>query len=252
MIRTLIIEDEEFAAQRLERLLKETEPDIEVIAKLESVEASVQWLQKNKHPDLLMLDIQLADGQSFDIFKKVKVDCFVIFATAYDEYAIKAFELNSIDYLLKPIDRGKLTASIEKYKRLHNSRSATLNINSIIEAIELKKSSFKKRFAISIGTKIKSVETIAIAFFYSVEKSTFLGTFEGHEYPVDFSLDRLETMLDPELFFRINRQFIVNYNAIQKIHLVSKSRIELDIQGYKERISVSTARTHAFRLWIDK
>jgi DNA-binding LytR/AlgR family response regulator len=251
MIRTLIIEDEELAALRLEKLLKETDPEIEILGKLESVESAVKWLRENKHPDLLMLDIQLADGQSFDVFKKIEVDCFVIFTTAYDEYAIQAFKLNSIDYLLKPIDKAKLAASLIKFKNLSRSKTR-FDFSDLIDAIEHQKSTFKKRFAISIGTKIKSVETNQIAFFYSLEKNTFLGTFEGQEYPVDFSLDRLETLLNPEVFFRINRQSIVNYHAILKIHVLSKSRLELDINGYNERMMVSSAKTHAFRLWIDK
>jgi two-component system, LytTR family, response regulator LytT len=251
MIRTLIIEDEELAAQRLEKLLREADPEIQVLDKLESIESAVNWLEENQHPDLLMLDIQLADGQSFDIFKKVKVDSFVIFTTAYDEYAIKAFELNSIDYLLKPIDKSKLAQSISKFKKLSKSRQL-FDFNELIDVIEQKKTGFKKRFAIGIGTKIKSIETKDIAYFYSLEKNTFLGNYEGQEYPVDFSLDKLENLVDPEVFFRINRQFIVNYHAIMKIHVLSKSRLELDVKGYKERMLVSTAKSHPFRLWIDK
>lgn len=251
MIRTLIIEDEEPAALRLEKLLKEIDPAIEILDRIESVYSAIQWLSENKQPDLMMLDIQLADGQSFEIFKKVRVDCFVIFTTAYDEYAIKAFELNSIDYLLKPVNKAKLAVSIEKYKKLSQSKSS-FDFNELIHAIESKKSAYKKRFAIQIGTKIKSLETLEIAWFYSLEKNTFLGTFEGQEYPVDFSLDKLETMLDPEVFFRINRQYLINYSAILKIHVLSKSRLELEIKGYRERMLVSTAKAHAFRQWIDR
>ncbi len=251
MIRTLIIEDEEPAALRLEKLLKEADPDIDIIDKLESVQSAVSWLRENKHPDLMMLDIQLADGQSFEIFKKIKVDSFVIFTTAFDEYAIKAFELNSIDYLLKPVDKIKLARSIEKFKKL-SRKEPLINFDDLIHAIESRKTTYKKRFAIGIGTKIKSVETHDIAYFCSLEKNTFLGTYEGQEYPVDFSLDKLETMLDPELFFRINRQYLVSFNAIIKIHVLSKSRLELDIKGYKERMLVSTARAHEFRLWLDR
>jgi DNA-binding LytR/AlgR family response regulator len=251
MIRTLIIEDETPAANRLEKLLKEIDPGIEILDKLESVESAVEWFQENKQPDLLMLDIQLADGQSFDIFKKVKVDCFVIFTTAYDEYAIKAFELNSIDYLLKPIDKAKLSTGIQKFRNL-NSSKPDFDFNELINTIEQRKTTYKKRFAISIGTKIKSIETKDIAYFYSLQKYTFLGTFGGQEFPADFSLDRLENILDPEVFFRINRQYLVNYRAIGKIHVLSKSRLELEISGYKERMPVSSGKAHLFRLWIDK
>jgi DNA-binding LytR/AlgR family response regulator len=198
-----------------------------------------------------MLDIQLADGLSFDIFKKIHIDSFVIFTTAYDEYAIKAFELNSVDYLLKPVNKVKLEMSIEKFRKLKESKPK-FDIEEVIQAIEGKKSGYKKRFAISIGSKIKSVEIRNISYFSSMEKNTFLGTFEGHEYPVDFSLDRLESMLDPETFFRISRQYIVNYKAIEKIAILSKSRLELLIKGAPEPLLVSTAKTHSFRLWIDK
>lgn len=251
MIRTLIIEDEEPAALRLEKLLIEVDPTIKVTGKLESVEASIAWFKENQHPDLLILDIQLADGVSFDIFKKVDVDCFVIFTTAYDEYAIKAFELNSIDYLLKPIDKNKLSNSIEKFKKLSHT-TPQFDLNDLIETIESRKTGFKKRFAISIGSKIKSVEIHQIAYFYSLEKNTFLGTFDGHQYPVDFSLDRIEAIVDPDIFFRINRQYIVNYNAIEKINVLSKSRLELRIAGNTEEMLVSAAKSHSFRQWIDK
>jgi DNA-binding LytR/AlgR family response regulator len=251
MIRILIIEDEEPAALRLEKLLQEIDSTIKVLEKLDSIHAAVRWLKENEQPDLMMLDIQLADGQSFEIFKKVKVDCFVIFTTAFDEYAIKAFELNSVDYLLKPIDKVKLAFSIEKFKKLSHSKPS-FDFSALIQAIESKKAGYKKRFAITIGTKIKSIETPNIAFFYSLEKNTFLGTFEGQEYPVDYSLDRVETLLDPEVFFRINRQYLVNINAIIKIHVLSKSRLELEVKAFKDRMTVSTARTHEFREWIDK
>ncbi len=251
MIRTLIIEDEEPAALRLEKLLIEVEPSIEVVGKLESVGSAITWLKENQHPDLLMLDIQLADGVSFDIFKKVKVKSFVIFTTAYDEYAIKAFELNSIDYLLKPIDKIKLSNSIQKLKSLSHAKPQ-FDLNELIETIESRKTGFKKRFAIFIGAKIKSVETHQIAFFYSLEKNSFLGTFDGHEYPVDFSLDRVEAIIDPEIFFRINRQYIINYKAIEKINVLSKSRLEIRVSGTSEELLVSTAKSHSFRQWIDK
>lgn len=251
MIRTLIIEDERPAALRLEKLLKETESTIEILGILDSVESTVNWLKINPRPDLIMLDIQLADGLSFEIFKKVKINSFIIFTTAYDEYAIQAFELNSIDYLLKPINKEKLNNSIEKFKRLTNSKPQ-FNIDDVIQFIENKKSVYKKRFAISIGTKIKSVESDEIAYFYSLDKNTFFCTFEGNNYPVDFSLDKLENLLDPENFFRINRQNIVHFKSIDKIHVLSKSRLELEIKKSKEKLMVSSAKSHAFREWIDK
>jgi DNA-binding LytR/AlgR family response regulator len=251
MIRTLIIEDEEPAALRLEKLLKQTSQEIQIIDKLESIDSAVKWLTNNPHPDLIMLDIQLADGLSFEIFKKVKIDSFIIFTTAYDEYAIKAFELNSIDYLLKPVSKEKLASGIEKFKRL-SDKKPSFNIDEIISWIENKKTTLKKRFAINIGPKIKSVETDNIAYFYSLEKNTFLCTFEGNNYPVDFSLDKLEELLNPDIFFRINRQNIIHFKSIEKIHVLSKSRLELEIKSSEEKMVVSTAKSHPFREWIDK
>jgi DNA-binding LytR/AlgR family response regulator len=252
MIRILIIEDEEPAAARLEKLLKEVDPGMQVLDVLDSVEVAVRWFKANDPPDLLMLDIQLADGLSFDIFKQVKVDSFVIFTTAYDEYAIKAFELNSIDYLLKPVDKAKLQNSIEKYRRVAD-RNQQVNIEILMETLEHRKSNYKKRFAVNVGSKIISVETRSVAYFYSMEKSTFLCTNDNHHYPLDFSLEHLEQLLDPEMFFRINRQVIIHYNSIEKIHILSRSRVKVETNPpAKEDLLVSTARTHPFRLWLDR
>ena len=253
MIKTLIIEDEEPAALRLEKLLTGLDPEISVLEKLDSIESSVEWLQNNPQPDLIMLDIQLADGLSFEIFRKVSLECFVIFTTAYDEYAIRAFELNSIDYLLKPIDKEKLSNSLQKFKKLKTSTSPKVNINELLETLEGKTKSYKKRFAVNIGAKIVSVEVSNIAFFYSLEKSTFICTRDNHHYPVDFSLENVEGIVNPDQFFRINRQFILNFAAIEKIHILSKSRIKIESNPpSEETLLVSTAKAHAFRLWLDR
>jgi len=251
MIRTLIIEDEMPAALRLQKLVAETSPDIHVEAILDSIETSVDWLQNHALPELIFLDIQLSDGLSFEIFKKIRVDSFIIFTTAYDEYAIKAFELNSIDYLLKPVNKVHLARAFEKFRVMHGR--VQFNIDELLNVIEKRKSAYKTRFVINIGNKIKSIETKEVAYFYSMEKSTFLSSEEGKSYPVDFSLDTLETMVDPELFFRINRQYLVSYNAITNILVLTKSRIKLDlIPAAEEEIFVSNARTHEFRKWLDR
>lgn len=251
MISTLIIEDEAPAADRLELLLKEIDPEIDIMDKLDSISTSVEWLNNKPHPQLIMLDIQLADGLSFEIFNQVTPESFIIFTTAYDEYAIKAFQLNSLDYLLKPINKSKLAASIEKYKRF-NSNTPSLQIEALLQSMASKNKDHKKRFAINIGTKIKSIETKEVAIFISMEKNTFLHTCDGHCYPVDFSLDKLEGLLNPEEFFRANRQTIINYAAIEKINILSKSRIQVLLNAYSEEIMVSTAKSHSFRLWLDK
>lgn len=252
MIRTLIIEDEDAAASRLEKLLQRIEPELRIIGRLDSVQASVTWFQTNPPPDLLMLDIQLGDGLSFEIFRKVKVDSFVIFTTAYDDYAIKAFELNSIDYLLKPVDEEKLKFSLEKFHKLRPS-SPGIDIEKIVSMIESRKSQYKKRFVVSIADKIKMIETRDVAYFYSLDKNTFLCTLENLHYPLDFSLDHLETMLDPETFFRVNRQYIINYTSISKLFTFSKSRIRIDTTPpIRDGLMVSSSRTPEFRKWLDR
>ncbi|MBK7711443.1 MAG: response regulator transcription factor [Bacteroidales bacterium] len=252
MIRTLIIEDEQPAAFRLEKLLRKLQSDIEVLAIIDTVESAVRWFESNPPPDLIMLDIQLGDGISFDIFSKIKVESYVIFTTAYDEYAIRAFELNSIDYLLKPVSEAKLSQSIEKFRKFQ-SLSQTVNIRKLLETIENRNDKFKKRFVVSIANKIKVVETGEIAYLYSREKNTFLCTVENHHYPLEFSLDNLELLLNPELFFRVNRQYIVQYRVINRISILSKSRIRIDtVPPAGEEILVSTARTTEFRHWLDR
>jgi DNA-binding LytR/AlgR family response regulator len=252
MIKTLIIEDEEPAAKRLEKLLAEIEPEITILEKLDSVESAVEWFMTNNPPDLVMLDIQLADGLCFEIFKNTTIDSFVIFTTAYDEYAIRAFELNSLDYLLKPIDKDKLARSIEKFKRLRGY-APKVDFQELINTLEGEKKKYKKRFIVNIGSKIKSVETTEVAYFYSLEKSTFICTQDNHHYPVDFSLDNLEGLIDPDNFFRINRQYIINFACISKIHVLSKSRIKIEtLPAADDTLLVSTAKTHSFRLWLDR
>jgi DNA-binding LytR/AlgR family response regulator len=252
MIRTLIIEDEEPAANRLATLLKSLDPDIKILAIIDTVKSAVQWFENNTAPDLIMLDIQLGDGLSFDIFKQTKVDSYVIFTTAYDEYAIKAFELNSIDYLLKPFDTARLSNSIEKFRKYKTSETST-SIGKLLETIENRNSKFKKRFVVSIASKIKVIETGNVAFFYSKEKNTFLCAADNRHYPLDFSLDHVEEMLNPEIFFRVNRQYIVQYRNINKIDILSKSRIRIETNPpATEEILVSSARTSEFRSWLDK
>jgi two-component system response regulator LytT len=252
MIRTLIIEDEEPAALRLERLLKSLDPEIEILGIVDTVESSVDWINNNPKPDLIMLDIQLGDGLSFEIFKKTRVDSYLIFTTAYDEYAIRAFELNSVDYLLKPVDITRLEKSLLKFKKFQ-SHSSIFEVDKLLETIEKRNSKFKKRFIVTIANKLKVIETGEVAYFYSKDKNTFLCTTENRHYPIEFSLDHIEQILNPELFFRVSRQYIINYRSIIKIDILSKSRIRLGINPpSEEEILVSSARTSDFRLWLDR
>ncbi len=251
MIRALIIEDEQPAINRLQKLLSDAAPDIQVTDHCDSIESSVKWLRQNPHPELIFLDIQLADGLSFEIFKMIKTDSFVIVTTAYDEYAIKAFELKSIDYLLKPINKDHLARAIEKYRQMKGTLQ--FDVNELLKWMDQKKSDYKSRFVINVGNKIRTVEASDIAYFCSLEKNTFLSSKEGKTYPVDFSLDHLETLLNPEEFFRVNRQFLVNFKAILAIKILSKSRIRLELSpGSETEVFVSNARASEFRKWLDK
>jgi len=251
MIYTLIVEDEEPAATRLIRLLKNLDEDIEIAAVTDTVESAVKWLNNHKQPDLLILDIQLGDGLSFDIFRKVKVDSYVIFTTAYDEYAVRAFETNSIDYLLKPVDEGKLARSLEKYRKY--SGNIGPDLDNLIETIEKRKEKYKKRFVVTVASRIRVIETPEIAYFYSKDKNTFLCTRDNHHYPLESSLDNIAEIIDPGLFFRISRQFIVSYRNILKIDILSKSRIRIITDPpSEEEMLVSTTRTSEFRNWLDR
>lgn len=251
MIKIVIVEDEIPAANRLTKLLKQVAPEAEVTQVCDSIESAVNYLKNNTIPDLMMLDIQLGDGLSFEIFKSVEVNCPVIFTTAFDEYAIKAFELNSIDYLLKPIRIEALARSIEKFRKLNLAIQP--DIKMLATLLNKEKRDFKHRFLVYAGEHIVSVKTSEISYFYSAEKSTFLTSQNGHSYALDVSLDKLEEVLNPTEFFRINRQYIAAFSAIKKISVQSKSRIKLTLDPLpKEEILVSTARTPEFREWLDR
>jgi len=252
MIKTVIIEDEEPAALRLLNLLQKLEPEISVVAVIDTVESAVKWFNNNSDPDLILLDIQLGDGISFDIFSKVNVDSYIIFTTAYDEYAVKAFELNSIDYLLKPVSEEKLEKSLAKFNKFRG-QTRNFNFDKLLETIEKKEARFKKRFVISVAGKLKVVETESIAIFYSKDKNTFLMSSDKRCFPIDFSLDQIESLLNPESFFRVNRQCIVQYKHIDRIDLLSKSRIKITTNPlFEEEILVSSARTSEFRNWLER
>jgi two-component system LytT family response regulator len=249
----LLLEDEEPAAKRLQKMLKEIEPDAIVPDNIVSVSSAVKWLQQNTLPDLIISDIQLADGSSFDVFKTVKTLCPVIFTTAYDQYAIEAFKVNSIDYLLKPVKKEELAAAIEKYKKLsHQKQQAAPDINKLIEAMAAgEQSKYKKRFAVKYGEHLKTISIDDAAYFYTEDKINFITTKEGRRYTIDFNLDALEAMLDPHIFFRINRQYIISIHAIAEMFAYSKSRVLIKLNPVaKHETIVSTERSGDFKLWL--
>jgi two-component system response regulator LytT len=249
----LIIEDEKIAAEKLERLLLEVDPTIKVRAKIESIKKSVNWLMKNQ-ADLIFLDIKLSDGISFSIFDQIQIiNTPIIFTTAYDQYAIKAFELNSIAYLLKPIRINDLEASLRKYKTLKTS--FTIDFDHLLKQIEGKEAEYKKRFIIQIGERLSKVDIENVAYFYIFEKSVYLKLFKGNSYPVDFSLDKLEEMVNPNEFFRINRKYLVNMRSITKMTTLSRSRVKLELIPQPEDNSdtiVSIERASNFWRWLDR
>jgi DNA-binding LytR/AlgR family response regulator len=253
-MRILIIEDEPQAAKRLSTLVHELVPQAEIVAKVDSVKRSVEWLSTNTQPDLILMDIQLADGLSFEIFQNVNVKSPVIFTTAYDEYALKAFKVNSIDYILKPVDKDELRNAIAKLKGLKQSDAdnqiALLNIQ---EAVRLLTKKFKTRFVIKVGEHLRTVEISSIRFFYSQEKTTFAVTDDSRQYILDFTLEELEDMLDPADFFRINRKYFVRGNAIQDIINYSNSRLRLVLKGSADNeVIVARERVQEFKSWLDR
>jgi DNA-binding LytR/AlgR family response regulator len=252
MIKVLIIEDERPAAKRLEKMLLDVSVDFDIIGKCDSIESSIAFFESGIQPDLVMLDVQLGDGLSFEIFKTVEISCPVIFTTAFDEYAIKAFELNSIDYLMKPISREKLQKSIDKFNKL-SQQNNPLDLKRLVSLLDVEKRDFKQRFIVYVGEQIHTIQTTEIAYIYSVEKSTFIRTKGGKNFPVELSLDKLEQMLSPQDFFRINRQYFIAFESIKKISMLSKSRIKLLLEPTAaDETLVSTARTAEFRGWLDR
>ena len=251
-MRAIIIEDEKLAAERLEELIQEIDPSIEISAKLCSVEKSIEWLKFNR-PNLIFLDIQLEDGLSFAIFETIDIDVPIIFTTAYDQYAIKAFKLNSIDYLLKPIKKEELQEGLSKFKNIKTSYM--VDFEDLIKSIQNKEVNYKKRFLIYYGSKIRKVETVEIAYFYAMEKSVFLTSLTGNTFPVDYSLDKLQEILDPENFFRINRKMIISFKAIKSMIPFSRSRIKIELVPPESKdieALVSVERSAAFKEWMDK
>jgi two-component system, LytTR family, response regulator LytT len=257
MIKALVIEDEDLAANRLINLLQQIEPDIDIAGPIDSVEQTILYLQKNQQPDLLFLDIQLADGKSFSIFDQVKVNVPIIFTTAYDEYAIRAFELNSIDYLLKPVSLEKLRAALDKFKKIsayyqHDNFNGQLN--SLLQSIKLQaEPTYKTRFLVNKGDVLLPITVDETAYFYAEDKAVFLVTAENKKYLINFSLEELEDKLDPKLFFRVNRQFICSIKAIFKAHNYFNYRLKLALQPEPgTEVIVSKSKTSEFKAWMER
>jgi DNA-binding LytR/AlgR family response regulator len=249
-MNVLIIEDEQLAARRLESMVMAYDPSIKVLAKLESVEDSVEWFKNNTHPDLIFLDIHLEDDLSFAIFDKIKVDSPIIFTTAFDEYAIRAFKLKSIDYLLKPIVQEDLNNAIAKYKAWNGEKNG-IDMSALFNLINKKEINYRERFSVSYGQKIKSFGVSEIAYFYSKEGMTYAVLNDTKHYPVDYSLDNLLSELNPNDFFRINRQYLIKHSSIKQVHVFPKSHLKLELSPKPlDDTFVSIDKVTAFKKWL--
>ena len=259
-MKILIIEDEAPAARRLKKLLENLLPAAQIIEIIDSVENAVKWFSTQPAPDLAMFDIQLSDGLSFDIFKQVHVGCPVIFTTAYDEYALKAFKVNSIYYLLKPIDEEEQKAAILKYQTIYLQQKnlpalsvPSTQIEALLQSINsYKEKEHKSRFLIKIGEKYLSITTKEIAYFISEDKSVYIITNDKIRYPVEHSLDELEKILDSNTFFRLNRQYIAHFDSIFRLHTSFNGKIKVQLKPEtKEDVIVSRDKASILKDWLD-
>lgn len=256
-MKVLIVEDEDLAVERLEQLIGQYDAEIEVIAKLDTVAASVQWLQSNPAPDLAFFDIQLADGLSFQIFEKTEVPCPVIFTTAYDQYALKAFKVNSIDYLLKPLDLEELSQAFEQYEQLKarfKQASPVVGLESVQRAMQMLTQKHKSRFIVKSGHSLASVAVAEIQYFFSEHKLSWLVHQSGKKFAVDYTLEQLEELLDPERFFRLNRKYIVAIDGIKEVINYTNSRLKVLLVPHpdKEEVIVSREKASALKAWLDQ
>ena len=248
----LIIEDEEPAYKRLQKMLKELEPDHTLLDQIVSVSSAVKWFKENDAPDLIISDIQLSDGISFEIFKQVDIKCPVIFTTAYDQYAIEAFKVNSIDYLLKPVKKEELEKAITKFKAFTPAIAApAIDINKLLQSLQPAGTDYKKRFVVRYGEHIKTIDIEEVVYFYTEDKATFMCTKDARRFVVDFNLDTLDSLLDPKIFFRINRQYIISIHSIAEMFAYSKSRVLIKLNpAAKHETIVSTERSADFKHWL--
>jgi two-component system LytT family response regulator len=250
-MKILIVEDEILLAKELRKMLLSIEHSAEICGATQSVEETVQWLRQNDTPDLVMMDIELADGQSFDIFKQVQLESPVIFTTAYDEFAIKAFKVNSIDYLLKPIKESELRVAIEKFKK--TKQHQPISMLELLKKIEQlgNQPGYRSRFLIKLGQKMVSIDISEVAYFYSENKCTFMRTNQNQKYIIDLTLDELEKELAPQQFFRANRQYILSEKSIVSIHSWFNQKLKAEVNTpTEEHIIISRDKANAFKAWM--
>lgn len=252
-MKVVIIEDEPLAATRLEIMLREYDPEIMVVARHDSIEDSVNYFRHNIHPDLVFLDIELADGNSFTIFSRVQVNSPVIFTTAYDQYAMEAFRLFSIDYLLKPVSQEALAKSLNKFHSMSGLSLFNRQLPELFKKLQQPGKNYRTRFLVKSGARMFFVEGDQIAYFSIEGKAMYLTTLEGNRYLVDFTMEKLQEMLDPERFFRLNRSVICNSRSIKEIktHFNNRLKVVMKAGGQVDEAIISRDRVHEFKKWAE-
>ncbi len=248
--KIVIIEDEEANSDRLMRMILNLRSNYQVVEILCSINNAVAWLSSHEHPDLIFLDIQLSDGVSFEIFNQIELTCPVIFTTAYDEYAIKAFKFNSIDYLLKPIQKDELEFAVRKFEGQENSTiEKSPALKKLLDLMDKKE--FRTRFLIPYKDGFKQINVESIAYFYSEFGTTYATSFDGEKNLIDHTLESLEEQLDSKIFFRANRQYIVNINSINQVHNYFNSKLKIELKQLKDGVIISRLKAASFKEWLD-
>ncbi len=254
-MKILIIEDEELAVKKLRKTLEAVDSTAEVVGVTDSIKSSVEWLQQNATPDLVLMDIELADGQSFEIFNLVEVKSPVIFTTSYDEFALKAFKVNSVDYLLKPVQKEELQSAINKFNKLNPAGNNDISLDHLVKELQqkLQPKEFRKRFLVKHAQKLVSIEVGEIAYFYSDGRLNFFKTNDNRKFVVDYTMDELAEMLDPEKYFRISRSFYVSINSVDKIDDYFGNRLVLGLKPAVDKEAlVSREKVTEFKKWMGK
>ncbi|MBL7744970.1 MAG: response regulator transcription factor [Chitinophagaceae bacterium] len=260
-MKILIVEDEELAVKKLQKTLTAVEPDAEVVGVTDSILSTVNWLEDNPAPDLILMDIELSDGQSFEIFNQTTIKSPVIFTTSYDEYALKAFKVNSIDYLLKPIQKEDLEAAMQKLKQMkamykaEESNKPDISIDSLVKELQqkLQPKEYRKRFLVKHAQKLVSIEVEEIAYFFSDGRLNFFKTYDNRKFVVDYTMDELEDMLDPVKYFRISRSFYISVDSVDQIHEYFGNRLMLALKPAVDKESiVSREKVTDFKKWMGK
>ncbi|MDW3209773.1 MAG: LytTR family DNA-binding domain-containing protein [Reichenbachiella sp.] len=251
-MKVLIVEDEGIAADRLIQLLEQLDASIEVVEHLDSVKSVVEWFESHATPDLAFFDIQLADGLSFEVFEQVEVRCPIIFTTAYDQYAIEAFKVNSIDYLLKPMVEADLQRALDKFQK-QKQPAQNVDVSTLMKLMQQQTKSYKERFVIKVGEHLKSVLTEDVEIFLSENKATYLLSKDNKRFIIDFTLDQIQEAIDPKSFFRINRKYLIHIDGIKDIITYSNSRLKLELHHFNaDDLIVSREKVAQFKEWLDR